>query len=139
MPPLVRTIAAVTGLAATGAGSYYYVNKTRQEASNTNVPAATSTPTKPQNYVPRYYDSRPFTLLTSSEIDTRLRSGQLAVKTHINNVKAIYTNQLPSNNPVEDNFSIDTFQNGLIAGVYDGKIHIYIYIMVIFEFTIFNE
>jgi muramidase (phage lysozyme) len=121
MPVPVRTLAAVTGLAATGAGGYYFANKTRQEASKAIVPVA-ATPETKQPYVPKYYDSRAFTLLTSSDIDARLRSGQLAIKTNTKNIKAIYTNQLPSNNPVEDNFSIDTFQNGLIAGVYDGNV-----------------
>lgn len=110
----VRTLTTIAGLSLTGASGYYFIHKEQKakEAakSTTNlVPAA-----------PKYYDSRPFTLLTSSDIDEKLRSGQFANKLTAPNIKAIYTNQLPSNNPVEDNYSIHTFQNGVIAGVYDG-------------------
>lgn len=112
----VRTLATVAGLSLTGASGYYFVNK-----ENKAKQLLKETPVAPVLKEPKYYDSRPFTLLTSNDIDERLRSGQFANKITTNNVKAIYTNQLPSNNPVEDNFSIHTFQNGLIAGVYDGN------------------
>jgi pyruvate dehydrogenase phosphatase len=114
----VRTLVAVTGIAATGVGGFYYANKARQEAF---VPVVTTKPETKQPYTPKYYDHIPFTLLTASDVDARLRSGQMAIKANVKHVKAVYNNRLPSNNPVEDNFSVGTFQNGLIAGVYDGK------------------
>lgn len=113
----VRTLTTIAGLGLTGAGGYYFINNNKEHTVKEAV--------KPTNLVPaapKYYDSRPFTLLTSSDIDEKLRSGQFANKLTAPNIKAIYTNQLPSNNPVEDNFSIHTFQNGVIAGVYDGHI-----------------
>lgn len=115
----VRTLTAVAGLGLTGAGGYYLASS-KQAVQAKEAGAAVNA--KEQPYVPRFYDSRPFTLLSSSDIDERLRSGQFATKVKTNNIKAIYTNQLPSNDPVEDNYSINTFQNGLIAGVYDGEL-----------------
>lgn len=112
MPIPVRTLTAVASLGLTGAGGYYYY-------INSNEPTPAPVPEKPA-YVPKYYDSRPFTLLDSSQIDARLRSGQSANVFNVGNVKATYTNQIASNNPIEDNYSVNTFQNGLIAGVYDG-------------------
>lgn len=112
----VRTLTAVAGLGLTGAGGYYFAKNNKHTVMEATIP----TTKEEQPYVPRFYDSRPFTLLSSSDIDERLRSGQFATKVKTKNIKAIYTNQLPSNNPVEDNYSINTFQNGLIAGVYDG-------------------
>lgn len=114
----VRTLTAVAGLGLTGAGGYYLASSKQATPAKEAVAVANA---KEQPYVPRFYDSRPFTLLSSSDIDERLRSGQFATKVKTNHIKAIYTNQLPSNNPVEDNYSINTFQNGLIAGVYDGE------------------
>lgn len=108
----VRTLTAIAGLGLTGAGGYYFIN---------NKPPQVIKETVVQFKEPKYYDSRPYTLLTDTDITNRLRSGQFANKIQTNNVKAIYTNQLASNNPVEDNYSVHTFQNGLIAGVYDGK------------------
>ncbi|KAI7907066.1 phosphatase 2C-like domain-containing protein [Cokeromyces recurvatus] len=117
MPVPIRTLTAAAGLGLTGVGGYYYIH-TKQAIKEAATPI-----TVKESFVPKHYDSRPFTLLTSQEIDERLRAGQFITKTkNINNVKAVYTNQLPSNNPVEDNYSIHTFQNGLIAGVYDGHI-----------------
>lgn len=113
----IRTLTAVAGLGLTGAGGYYYMNNGKQSQVKEPVTTANKVPA-----APKYYDSRPFTLLTSSDIDEKLRSGQFANKITSQNIKAIYTNQLPSNNPVEDNFSIHTFQNGVIAGVYDGRL-----------------
>lgn len=104
----VRTLTALAGLGLTGAGGYYFIK-----------PTTIVKPIEPIQ--PKYHDSRPFTLLASSDIDERLRSGQFANKIKANNIKAIYSNQLASNNPVEDNYSVHTFQDGLIAGVYDGK------------------
>jgi hypothetical protein len=116
MPIPIRTLTTVAGLSLTGAGGYYYMNTNKSKQL-----VKEAVPVTPVRKEPKYYDSRPFTLLTSNDIDERLRSGQFANKVTTNNVKAIYTNQLPSNNPVEDNYSIHTFQNGLIAGVYDGN------------------
>ncbi|KAI9471892.1 MAG: phosphatase 2C-like domain-containing protein [Benjaminiella poitrasii] len=117
MPVPIRTLTAVAGLGLTGAGGYYFIHS-KQAIKEATVPITVKEP-----YVSKHYDSRPFTLMSSNEIDQRLRAGQFVTKTNkINNVKAVYTNQLPSNNPVEDNYSINTFQNGLIAGVYDGHI-----------------
>ncbi|CEP10288.1 hypothetical protein [Parasitella parasitica] len=114
----VRTLTAVAGIGLTGAGGYYFFNNNNEAAKSTAI----TTAAKGQPYVSKHYDSRPFTLLSSDDIDGRLRSGQFVTKVKANNVKAVYTNQLPSNDPVEDNYSIHTFQNGLIAGVYDGHI-----------------
>jgi hypothetical protein len=111
MPIPVRTLTAIAGLGLTGAGGYYYYNQQEHPAPVPEKPA----------YVPKHHDPRPFTLLDHSEIDNRLRSGQSANKVNVNNVKATYTNQIASNNPIEDNYSINTFDSGLIAGVYDGK------------------
>jgi hypothetical protein len=110
--PAARTLAIGGGL---GALSYYYLSQNNKIASvntETRIPASV-TSNKKQNY----------TLLEPQEIDNRLLSGQFSNKLPFNHIKATYTNQLPSNDPVEDNFSINTFQNGLIAGVYDGKRH----------------
>ncbi|KAI8072174.1 phosphatase 2C-like domain-containing protein [Gilbertella persicaria] len=110
----VRTITTIAGLSLTGAGGYYY-------AVNKKLPnEAVTISTQPST--PKHYDHRPFTLLSSQDIDQRLYSGQFVTKPQTNKIKAIYTNQLPSNDPVEDNYSINTFQQGLIAGVYDGHI-----------------
>lgn len=109
----VRTLTAIAGLGLTGAGGYYFINN--------KPPQVVVKETVVQIKEPKYYDSRPYTLLTDTDINNRLRSGQFANKIQTNSVKATYTNRLPSNNPVEDNYSIHTFQNGLIAGVYDGK------------------
>lgn len=109
----VRTLTALAGLGLTGAGGYYFIKPSLIQPHPTLKEV--------QSTGPKYYDSRPFTLLPSSDIDARLRSGQFANKITTDNVKAIYSNQLPSNNPVEDNYSVHTFQNGVIAGVYDGK------------------
>lgn len=114
MPIPVRTLTTIAGIGLTGAGGYYYY------INNNNQPTVVPTPEKPA-YIPKYYDPRPFTLLDSSEIDARLRSGQSANEINAKNIKSTYTNQLASNNPIEDNYSINTFQGGLIAGVYDGK------------------
>lgn len=106
----VRTLTTIAGLGLTGAGGYFY---------------AKSLPTvdKPIPTLDKKRDLKQnFQMLESKEIDDRLRSGQFSNKLNFDNIKSTYTNQLPSNNPVEDNFSINTFQNGLIAGVYDGEI-----------------
>lgn len=110
----VRTLTAIAGLGLTGAGGYYFINNDKLPPQAIKEPVV-------KIKEPKYYDSRPFTLLTDTDITNRLRSGQFANKIQTDNVKAIYTNQLASNNPVEDNYSVHTFQNGLIAGVYDGK------------------
>ncbi|KAG2209730.1 hypothetical protein INT47_001878 [Mucor saturninus] len=107
----VRTLTALAGLGLTGAaGGYYFIKPTVVK------PVPSPTP------VAKYHDSRPFTLLPSTDIDQRLRSGQFMNKVSTPEVKAIYSNQLASNNPVEDNYSIHTLGQGLIAGVYDGHI-----------------
>ncbi|RCH85811.1 hypothetical protein CU098_006483 [Rhizopus stolonifer] len=107
--PLRTAFAAAAGVGAFGSlGSYYYLKPTEKEVIKESKP--------------KKEDQRPFELLSKEEIDTRLRSGQLATKIQIDQVKAVYTNQLASNNPVEDNYSIHTFRQGLIAGVYDGHI-----------------
>jgi hypothetical protein len=111
----VRTLATVAGLSLSAGSGYYFINK------NNKAAAVVTESVTPSVKKPKFYDSRPFTLLTATDIDERLRSGQFANKIQTQNVKAIYSNQLPSNNPVEDNYSIHTFSNGLIAGVYDGK------------------
>ncbi|KAI9257766.1 phosphatase 2C-like domain-containing protein [Helicostylum pulchrum] len=111
----VRTLTAIAGLGLTGAGGYYFINNDKLPPQAIKEPVV-------KIKEPKYYDSRPFTLLTDTDITNRLRSGQFANKIQTDNVKAIYTNQLASNNPVEDNYSVHTFQNGLIAGVYDGHI-----------------
>ncbi|KAI8366272.1 phosphatase 2C-like domain-containing protein [Choanephora cucurbitarum] len=112
----VRTITTLAGLSLTGAGGYYYAT-TKKLTTDSNGSVDIK-----QEQQPKHYDHRPFTLLSNQDIDERLRSGQLVTKSPTKYVKAIYTNQLPSNNPVEDNYSINTFQDGLIAGVYDGHI-----------------
>lgn len=106
----IRTLTTIAGLGLTGAGGYYYGSniKKQQPVLETPIPVTTE---KKQNY----------SLLDPKEIDDRLRSGQFSNKLNLDYIKATYTNQLPSNDPVEDNFSINTFQNGLIAGVYDGN------------------
>lgn len=118
-----RTLTAIAGLGLTGAGGYYFIKPTK--IINTVEPVK----------IPKYHDSRPFTLLARTEIDERLRSGQFANKIKTNQVKAIYTNQLASNNPVEDNYSIHTFQNGLIAGVYDGNAILFFFLRGIIKHT----
>lgn len=115
MPGSLRTtLITVAGLSGIGSAGGYYYFKTTDKESQLVVPVK-------EAYVPKHYDRRPFQLLSKEEIDKRLRSGQFANQIQVNYVKAVYTNQLPSNNPVEDTFSINTFQQGLIAGVYDGK------------------
>lgn len=115
MPVPIRTLATVAGLGVSAGSAYYFIDK-----SNKATPIVTES-VSPPTKEPKFYDSRPFTLLTDTDINERLRSGQFANKISTSHVKAIYSNQLASNNPVEDNYSIHTFQNGLIAGVYDGK------------------
>ncbi|KAG1402256.1 hypothetical protein G6F58_010590 [Rhizopus delemar] len=116
MPGSLRTtLITVAGLSGIGSAGGYYYFKTTDKESQLVVPVK-------EAYVPKHYDRRPFQLLSKEEIDKRLRSGQFANQIQVNYVKAVYTNQLPSNNPVEDTFSINTFQQGLIAGVYDGHI-----------------
>lgn len=66
-------------------------------------------------------DPRPYKLLTPSEIDERLTSGQCVNRTNLARVQRVFTNRLPSNEPVEDNYSVNTFEDKLIAGVYDGN------------------
>ncbi|KAI8979803.1 phosphatase 2C-like domain-containing protein [Mycotypha africana] len=124
-PQLSKGIKAVTVIGA-GAYSVNWLVRQHQEKHLSPAPLTNmATPSPPKNDAP--YDHRPFTLLTQTDIDTRLRSGQSISKLdhaqhQVKGVKAIYSNQLPSNDPVEDNYSIHTFQNGLIAGVYDGHI-----------------
>ncbi|EIE79392.1 hypothetical protein RO3G_04097 [Rhizopus delemar RA 99-880] len=116
MPGSLRTtLITVAGLSGIGSAGGYYYFKTIDKESQLVAPVK-------EAYVPKHYDRRPFQLLSKEEIDKRLRSGQFANQIQVNYVKAVYTNQLPSNNPVEDTFSINTFQQGLIAGVYDGHI-----------------
>lgn len=109
--PLRVALTTAAGLGAAGSGGYYFLTKTNKQTSE---PIQTKSE-------PKHYDWRPFQLLSREEIDSRIRSGQFVSKLEIDRVKAVYTNQLPSNDPVEDNYSINTFQQGLIAGVYDGK------------------
>ncbi|KAI9318595.1 phosphatase 2C-like domain-containing protein [Dichotomocladium elegans] len=73
---------------------------------------------------PKHYDPRPFRMLTKEEIDRRLRSGQFVTQSNqFPWVKAIYTNRMPSNNPTEDNFSVNTIQDDKVfVGVYDGHV-----------------
>jgi hypothetical protein len=106
----VRTLAAVAGLGLTGYGGYRYAHLNKAEA-----------PIVSTEKEPKHYDSRPFQLLTKEDIDQRLRANQFVNKSTVKNVKSIHVNQVASNNPVEDNYSVNTFQDGLIAGVYDGK------------------
>ncbi|KAI9259351.1 phosphatase 2C-like domain-containing protein [Sporodiniella umbellata] len=105
--PLRTALSAAAGVGAfSGLGSYYMFNKKEQ-------PIIQET---------EHHDSRPFQLLSGEEIDQRLREAQHVTQPQVKGIRAVYTNQLPSNNPVEDNFSVNTFQHGLIAGVYDGHI-----------------
>ncbi|CAO3687001.1 hypothetical protein G6F70_007609 [Rhizopus microsporus] len=110
--PLRVALTAAAGLGAAGSGGYYFFTKANKQPSE---PIQTKAE-------PKHYDWRPFQLLSREEIDSRIRSGQFVSKLEIDRVKAVYTNQLPSNDPVEDNYSINTFQQGLIVGVYDGHI-----------------
>ncbi|KAI9243405.1 phosphatase 2C-like domain-containing protein [Phascolomyces articulosus] len=111
--PIKPISTAIAGIGLSGGIGYLYLNKKQTPGA---VPSAV--PSKPQSH-----DPRPFTLLTPEEIDNRLRSGQIVNKTSIQRVRAIYTNRMASNKPVEDNYSINTIDNNkLIAGVYDGHI-----------------
>lgn len=114
MPIPFRTISTTAaGIGLSGVGYYVYRNQ-----------APAGKPTDPTNeHGPQQFnDSRPFKWLSPEEINTRLRSKQLANKVNLNRVRAVYTSQLPSNNPVEDHFSTYLVgNNGLFAGVYDGK------------------
>ncbi|KAL0086901.1 PDH phosphatase [Phycomyces blakesleeanus] len=68
-------------------------------------------------------DTRPYTLLSPETINERLRADQFVTRTPLDRVKAVYTSQVASNNPVEDNYSVNLVgTQGLIAGVYDGHI-----------------
>ncbi|KAG1435544.1 hypothetical protein G6F56_013933 [Rhizopus delemar] len=110
MPPL-RVALTATGLGIVGsAGGYYYYNSLEKQPQQITK----------KTFIPKHHDQRPFKLLSQQDIDTRLRAGQFVNTPQVNQVKAVYTNQLASNSPVEDTFSIHTFQQGLIAGVYDG-------------------
>ncbi|KAI8881401.1 protein serine/threonine phosphatase 2C [Backusella circina FSU 941] len=111
----VRTLAAVAGLGLTGYGGYRYANLSSNNKTGEPTTVITEKPLK-------HYDSRPFQLLSKEDIDQRLRANQFINRSSIKNVKSIHVNQVASNNPVEDNYSVNTFQNGLIAGVYDGHI-----------------
>ncbi|KAG0174306.1 [Pyruvate dehydrogenase [acetyl-transferring]]-phosphatase 1, mitochondrial [Apophysomyces sp. BC1034] len=111
MPVPIRTIStAAAGLGLSGAGYYYYKKKVEH------------VPIVPLPEPPQFHDSRPFQLLTPTDINNRLRSGQSANSLSNKYVKAIYTSQVPSNNPVEDNYSVNTFAGTVIAGVYDGHV-----------------
>ncbi|KAI9488052.1 phosphatase 2C-like domain-containing protein [Zychaea mexicana] len=110
----IKTIStAVAGVGLSGGLGYLYLN--RKRAPEPVPSAATSQP--------QSYDPRPFQRLTTEEIDSRLTSGQIVTMTSIQRVRAIYTNRMASNKPVEDNYSINTIDGEkLIAGVYDGHI-----------------
>ncbi|ORY96661.1 phosphatase 2C-like domain-containing protein [Syncephalastrum racemosum] len=114
-------VPAVTGVVGLGGAGYYFSKK---NPSSSTTSSSSATPTSPAPPAKQdIYDSRPFTLLTPDEIDSRLRSGQFASRTPtVNRVSAIYTTRMASNNPVEDNYSVDLIQDKLIAGVYDGHI-----------------
>lgn len=108
MTTLVK-ISTATALAGAGLGYAYYSQQ------------KTETP-KPKEF-PKHFDPHPFQHLSQQEIDARLRSGQIINKSNAKWVKAIYTNRMASNDPVEDNYSVNTFQGSkLLAGVYDGKV-----------------
>lgn len=111
-------VPAVTGIVGLGGAGYYFSKKDPSSISPPSSRASTSpVPAAKQDT----YDPRPFTLLTPDEIDSRLRGGQFASRTPtVNRVSAIYTTRMASNNPVEDNYSVDLIQDKLIAGVYDG-------------------
>ncbi|KAI8379778.1 phosphatase 2C-like domain-containing protein [Radiomyces spectabilis] len=112
MPAAIRTVsaAAAAGLGLSGASYFYYRKQAQPESKEKEIQEL------------EYRDSRPFTLLDPTEIDTRLRSGQIATTVQQKYIKAIYTNRLPSNNPTEDNYSVNTLAGKLFAGVYDGHI-----------------
>ncbi|CDS03510.1 hypothetical protein LRAMOSA00912 [Lichtheimia ramosa] len=108
MTTLVK-ISTATALASAGLGYAYY----SQQKSETP---------KPKEF-PKHFDPHPFQHLSQQEIDTRLRGGQIVNRSNAKWVKAIYTNRMASNNPVEDNYSVNTFQGSkLLAGVYDGHV-----------------
>ena len=116
----IKTIStAIAGVGLSGGLGYLYLyNKRTQEQSKSLNTSATLQ----QNQKPQFYDPRPFKQLTSEEIDSRLRAGQFVNKSPIQRVKAIYTTRMASNNPVEDNYSINTIDGDkLMAGVYDGR------------------
>ncbi|KAI8332260.1 phosphatase 2C-like domain-containing protein [Chlamydoabsidia padenii] len=115
MPIPIRIIStAAAGVGLSGFGYYYYKNQ--------QIP--TTLEDKTEKHPPQqFHDSLPFKWLSPEEINTRLRSKQLANKVTLNRVRAVYTSQLPSNNPVEDHFSTYLIgSSGLFAGVYDGHI-----------------
>ncbi|KAF7731732.1 [Pyruvate dehydrogenase [acetyl-transferring]]-phosphatase 1, mitochondrial [Apophysomyces ossiformis] len=111
MPIPIRTIStAAAGLGISSVGYYYYQQKVEK------------VPTIPLPEPPKFHDSRPFKLLTPTEINNRLREGQRANRVNNQYIKAVYTSQVASNQPVEDTYSVNTFAGKLIAGVYDGHI-----------------
>ncbi|KAI8089730.1 phosphatase 2C-like domain-containing protein [Halteromyces radiatus] len=114
MPVPIRTISTVAvSLGLSGATYYIYQNQPRKQ----NDTFDNNIQEQPYN------DSRPFKWLTPEEINTRLRAKQFANKVNLNHVRAVYTSQLASNNPVEDHYSTYLIgNNGLYAGVYDGHI-----------------
>ena len=121
----IKTIStAIAGVGLSGGLGYLYLNskRTQEQTKSFNTGA-----TIQRNQKPQFYDPRPFKQLTSEEIDSRLRAGQIVNKSSIQRVKAIYTTRMASNNPVEDNYSINTIDgNKLIAGVYDGRVNPFI-------------
>ncbi|KAI9270893.1 phosphatase 2C-like domain-containing protein [Sporodiniella umbellata] len=100
---LIATVVGVTS----SASAYYYYSKQ---------------PSVPKQSIVRHADSRPFRLLSEEMIAAKLRSGQFVTKVSSGDVQAVYTNQLASNAPVEDTFSLHALGTGLIAGVYDGHV-----------------
>ncbi|KAI7855786.1 phosphatase 2C-like domain-containing protein [Circinella umbellata] len=118
--PLKTISTAIAGVGFSGGLGYYYLNNKRTQEP---TKAFNTTATNQQNRKSQVYDPRPFKQLTAEEIDNRLRAGQIVNKSSIQRVKAVYTTRMASNNPVEDNYSINTIDgNKLIAGVYDGHI-----------------
>lgn len=114
---MTTLVKITTATALAGAGlSYAYYSQQKTESP------------KPKEF-PKHFDPHPFQHLSQQEIDARLRSGQIINKSNAKWVKAIYTNRMASNDPVEDNYSVNTFQGSkLLAGVYDGKVGVKLYI-----------
>ncbi|CAO3583765.1 unnamed protein product [Absidia cylindrospora] len=121
MPIPIRTLStAAAGIGLSGAGYYMFKNK---QQTGTQQDLKTDGNTDQQHPPQQFYDSRPFKWLSPEDINTRLRAGQLANKVNLDRVRAVYTSQVASNNPVEDHYSTYLIgSKGLFAGVYDGHI-----------------
>ncbi|KAI9029917.1 phosphatase 2C-like domain-containing protein [Phycomyces nitens] len=118
--PIRAAVTTITGIGLSGVG--YIVYRQQQDAFEQKqqqmLKSQQAIPAQPQ-----YRDNRPFTLLSPEAIDQRLRADQSVTRTPLDRVKAVYTSQVASNNPVEDNYSVNLVgSQGLIAGVYDGHI-----------------